>query len=123
MAEASNQDDGQRVRVVLEKPPPVPHQKNYSSKKREALINRPFCCDDLLEGDPSCSKANFSRPQLRKCCFNATDIDWKRSSLVGGGRDGYVWKVWFGEDGPYALKVVSWAPTCLSWDPRPGALI
>ena len=121
MAEASNEDEGRMV--VLEKPSPVPHRKNYSSKKREALINRPFCWDDQLEGDPSCSKTDFSCPRLRKCSFSATNIDWKRSSLIGGGRDGYVWKVWFGEDGPYALKVASQIPTCLSWNPLAGTLI
>jgi hypothetical protein len=60
----------------------------------------------LLEGEPSCFAADFKLPQLRRCPFDPATIDWNRSIPVGGGLDGYVWKVWFGQDGPYALKVV-----------------
>ncbi|SPO02451.1 uncharacterized protein DNG_05124 [Cephalotrichum gorgonifer] len=59
----------------------------------------------INKGDASCTAADFRLPRLRRSRFDAADINWERSSLVGGGRDGYVWKVWFGEDGPYALKV------------------
>ena len=100
--------------------PPVFCLKKHGNKK----LLTPFRRDDLLEGYPSCSAADLTLPQLRRSRLDAANIDWERSSLVGGGRDGYVWKVWFGEDGPYALKVVSrvthahpeapWAPylTC-----------
>ncbi|KAG5758495.1 hypothetical protein H9Q72_013371 [Fusarium xylarioides] len=62
--------------------------------------------DDMLMSSPSsCSAADFKRPRLRRCLFDPATIDWSRSSRVGGGLDGYIWKVWFGADGPYALKV------------------
>ncbi|KAF5619782.1 hypothetical protein F52700_11610 [Fusarium sp. NRRL 52700] len=70
-----------------------------------------FRDDMLMSGPPSCSAANFKRPRLRRCLFNPATIDWSHSSRVGGGVDGYIWKVWFGEDGPYALKVF--------WDANP----
>ncbi|KAF5530443.1 hypothetical protein FPHYL_14078 [Fusarium phyllophilum] len=67
----------------------------------------PFRDDILMSSPPSCSAADFKRPRLRRCLFDPATIDWSRSSRVGGGLDGYIWKVWFGADGPYALKVVS----------------
>ncbi|KAF5621355.1 uncharacterized protein FTJAE_11326 [Fusarium tjaetaba] len=63
-----------------------------------------FRDDMLMSSPPSCSAADFKRPHLRRCLFNTANIDWSRSSRVGGGLDGYIWKVWFGADGPYALK-------------------
>lgn len=66
-----------------------------------------FRDDMLMSSPPSCSAANFKRPRLRKCFFDPATINWSHSSRVGGGIDGYIWKVWFGVDGPYALKVVS----------------
>ncbi|SCN82870.1 uncharacterized protein FFB20_10519 [Fusarium fujikuroi] len=64
-----------------------------------------FCDDILISSPPSCPAADFKRPRLRRCLFDPTTIDWSHSTRVGGGLDGYIWKVWFGADGPYALNV------------------
>ncbi|KAM4059829.1 hypothetical protein HRG_002547 [Hirsutella rhossiliensis] len=53
--------------------------------------------------DPS--QEAFEQPQLRRCQFNLSQVDWERAVRIGGGLDGYVWKVHFGSEGPYALKV------------------
>lgn len=67
----------------------------------------PFRDDETMSGPPSCSAADFETPRLRRCPFDPATINWKSSSRIDGGLDGYIWKVWFGADGPYALKVVS----------------
>ncbi|KAM6535425.1 hypothetical protein FALCPG4_004989 [Fusarium falciforme] len=67
-----------------------------------------------MEGPPGCSAADFDVPRLRRCPFDLANIDWKASSRLGGGLDGYVWKVWFKGDGPFVLKVF--------WDAEPPEL-
>lgn len=66
-----------------------------------------FLDDRILDGPPSYSKSDFEKPRLRKCRFNVDDIDWEASTPLGGGLDGYSWKVFFGKEGPYVLKMVS----------------
>ncbi|KAI1822676.1 hypothetical protein F4861DRAFT_540726 [Xylaria intraflava] len=63
-----------------------------------------FLSDDPMDGRPSCSQEDFEQPRLRKCVFDLAAIDLKRSSRMGGGLDGYLWKVWFGEQA-FVLKV------------------
>lgn len=65
----------------------------------------PFLDDKPMNGPPSCTEQDFREPHLRQCTFDFNTIRWERK--LGGGLDGYVWKVWFGEKGPFALKVVS----------------
>ncbi|KJZ79989.1 hypothetical protein HIM_00703 [Hirsutella minnesotensis 3608] len=48
--------------------------------------------------------ADFEVPRLRRCPFNPASIDWKSSTRIGGGLDGYLWKVFFEGHGPYVLK-------------------
>ncbi|OAQ61379.1 SWIRM domain-containing protein [Purpureocillium lilacinum] len=60
-----------------------------------------------LEDKPCCSKAAFEHPRLRKCPYDLSTVDWEKAILLGGGLDGYVWTVYFGTNGPFALKVVS----------------
>lgn len=86
---------------------------------RAAAAAVPYLDDKLLDGAPSCSAADFKTPRLRKCPFDLTTIDWNFSSRIDGGLDGYLWKVWFGEDGPYVLKVVSNYTTALGPCPNP----
>ncbi|KAI8715365.1 hypothetical protein NCS52_01043900 [Fusarium sp. LHS14.1] len=69
----------------------------------------PFLDDKPMNGPPSCTEQNFKLPRLRQCTFNFDTIVWEHK--LGGGLDGYVWKVWFGEIGPFALKVF--------WDTKP----
>lgn len=65
----------------------------------------PFLDDKPMSGPPSCTVEDLKRPHLRRCTFDFDTIIWGRR--LGGGLDGHVWKVWFGEEGPFALKVVS----------------
>lgn len=69
----------------------------------------PFLDDKPMNGPPSCTEQDLKLPHLRQCTFDFNTIAWERK--LGGGLDGYVWKVWFGEKGPFALKVVSGAAT------------
>ncbi|KAL2680993.1 hypothetical protein Neosp_008596 [[Neocosmospora] mangrovei] len=69
----------------------------------------PFLDDKPMNGPPSCTEQDFKLPHLRRCTFDFKTIVWERK--LGGGLDGYVWKVWFGEMGPFALKVF--------WDTEP----
>ncbi|KAK1762574.1 hypothetical protein QBC33DRAFT_481372 [Phialemonium atrogriseum] len=71
----------------------------------------PFLDNKWMDGPPSCSEADFKTPRLRQCAFDIATINWKSSACIDGGLDGYLWKVWFGEDGPYVLKVF--------WDAEP----
>ncbi len=81
--------------------------KNHINKIQAKKVEDAFRHEDLLMGNPSCFAADFNLPRLRRCPLDPTTIDWNISSPIGGGMDGFVWKVWFGKNGPYALKVVS----------------
>lgn len=51
------------------------------------------------------------QPMLRKAVLDLKDIRWLEH--LGGGMDGYCWKVAFGDQGPFVLKMF--------WDDeRPG---
>ncbi|OAA63272.1 hypothetical protein SPI_03435 [Niveomyces insectorum RCEF 264] len=56
-----------------------------------------------MEGPPNCGAADLRKPRLRKCAFDANNISWLER--LGGGRDGYCWKVRFGDEGPFVLKM------------------
>ncbi|KAI8722334.1 hypothetical protein NCS52_00377000 [Fusarium sp. LHS14.1] len=93
-----------RLRAAQLYRPPV----NNRQARAQAV---PFRDDELMEGPPSCSAEDFDLPRLRRCPLDLADIDWESSSRLGGGLDGYVWKVWFKGDGPFVLKVF--------WDAEP----
>ena len=65
----------------------------------------PFRDNALMTGPPSCTAADFKKPRLRRCPFDPAELRFE--ARLGGGLDGYVWKVDFGDEGPFALKVVS----------------
>jgi hypothetical protein len=65
----------------------------------------PFRDDAPMMGPPGTTAADFEMPRLRRCPFNLDSIVWE--ARVDGGVDGYVWKVRFGDQGPFVLKVVS----------------
>ncbi|KAJ3461568.1 hypothetical protein MRS44_010121 [Fusarium solani] len=56
-----------------------------------------------MTSPPSCTEQDFKLPHLRRCTFDFSTIVWELK--LGGGLDGYVWKVWLGETGPFALNV------------------
>lgn len=76
-------------------------------RARAVAAAAPYRDDRRMDGAPTCSAADFETLRLRRCPFDLATIDWKSSSRMDGRLDGYIWKVWFGEDGPYVLKVVS----------------
>lgn len=100
---------------------PFPHSPLMSSdyvEARVALQSRerrrrpwldaaqiPFRDDAPMIGPPGTTAAEFDMPRLRRCAFNLDSMVWE--ARVDGGMDGYVWKVRFGAQGPFALKVVS----------------
>lgn len=57
----------------------------------------PFRDDALMDGPPACTAADFELPRLRRCPLDE-------------GLDGCVWKVWFGDAGPFVLKLVGRHP-------------
>jgi hypothetical protein len=68
-------------------------------------MSRPFLDDEYMKGPPRFRGRDFNHPRLRRCSFDPKTLVFE--SRLGGGADGYVWKVKFGEEGPFALKVVS----------------
>lgn len=82
-------------------------------KRRLQLQTVPFLDDTIMDENspPSCRVADFKVPRLRKCGFNVDSIDWARAEVLGAGLDGFVWRVNFGNNGPYALKMVG-LPSC-----------
>ncbi|AEO68894.1 uncharacterized protein THITE_2016922, partial [Thermothielavioides terrestris NRRL 8126] len=66
-------------------------------------LERPFYDEEPMVGDPDCSEAAFKRPALRRCPFDLGTISW--IARLDGGLDGFAWKVAFGDQGPFVLKV------------------
>ncbi|UKZ74505.1 hypothetical protein TrVFT333_002175 [Trichoderma virens FT-333] len=64
---------------------------------------------EYLIGAPSCTLDAFKIPRLRQCLFDLDSMTWE--AQIDGGLDGYLWKVKFGDQGPFALKVF--------WDTEP----
>ncbi|KAK5661241.1 hypothetical protein OQA88_11134 [Cercophora sp. LCS_1] len=69
----------------------------------------PFRDDAPMVGPPRTTAADFKMPRLRRCLFDLDGMVWE--ARMDGGMDGYVWKVRFGAQGPYVLKVF--------WDAKP----
>ncbi|OAA54280.1 hypothetical protein SPI_08899 [Niveomyces insectorum RCEF 264] len=66
----------------------------------------PFLSEDLMEGPPSCTKADFKHPRLRRYPFDLETVNWDEAIVLGVGLDGHVWRVRFQDDETYyALKV------------------
>ncbi|KAL8296302.1 hypothetical protein RB597_005648 [Gaeumannomyces tritici] len=69
----------------------------------------PFHTDEPMSGPARYSWADLRKPLLRKCPLELKDIRWLEH--LGGGYDGYCWKVAFGNQGPFVVK--------LFWDDKP----
>ncbi|KZZ96623.1 hypothetical protein AAL_03852 [Moelleriella libera RCEF 2490] len=92
------------------KPSSVPRSHDRPRRRQEHYLKQSFLDDNIMQGPPGYTKANLKTPRLRRCPFNVSSIDWNRSVPLAWGFDGFVWKVWFKEDGPYALKM-TWDAT------------
>lgn len=64
-----------------------------------------FLNEKHMKGPPRFRKADLKLPRLRHCAFDPETVVFE--SRIGGGKDGYVWRVNFNGEGPFVLKVVS----------------
>ncbi|KAL7623748.1 hypothetical protein AAE478_005301 [Parahypoxylon ruwenzoriense] len=93
-------------------PPDVQAWLRAQQEKQKVAQSVPFLSEEKMDDrPPSCSAADFDMPRLRRSLFDLHAIDLERSDRLGGGLDGFVWKVRFLERGPYVLKVF--------WDSAP----
>ncbi|KAL7950365.1 hypothetical protein V8C42DRAFT_197163 [Trichoderma barbatum] len=74
-----------------------------AERRRLQSMSRPFLNDELMEGLPRFRGRDLKNPRLRRSTFDPKTLVFE--SRLGGGADGYVWKVRFGDEGPFALKV------------------
>ncbi|KAF4967385.1 hypothetical protein FSARC_5064 [Fusarium sarcochroum] len=84
--------------------PEQPRRPRKATPRETPLPSR-FLNEQILDGPPSYSRRDFEEPRLRKCRFNVADIDWEASKQLAGGLDGYSWKIFINEAGPYVLKM------------------
>lgn len=73
--------------------------------KWAAAMAVPFLDESPMIGPAPWSAKHFQEPRLRRCTMDPSTLSWE--AKLDGGLDGYVWKVWFGDAGPFALKLVS----------------
>lgn len=82
------------------------------SRRHRWHLFRQYKCmsDELMDVDavtsPPVTVRNLAVPRLRKCPFDIDTIDWRRARKLGQGADGCVYRVCFGDRGPFALKLV-----------------
>ncbi|KAB5528993.1 hypothetical protein GE09DRAFT_1177811 [Coniochaeta sp. 2T2.1] len=90
--------------------PCLPEESDYSQwfeQRRLRFLTEPFLDDTIMDDGPPTrwSIADFRVPRLRKCPFIVDSINWERARILGLRMDRIVWCVYFGEEGPYALKL------------------
>ncbi|KAL7796523.1 hypothetical protein V8C37DRAFT_372050 [Trichoderma ceciliae] len=82
----------------------MPTLDRYAAERyRLRTMSKPFLNEEPMEGPPRYRGIDFKNPRLRRSTFDPKTIVFE--SRLGGGADGYVWKVRFGDGGPFALKV------------------
>ncbi|EJT79557.1 hypothetical protein GGTG_04642 [Gaeumannomyces tritici R3-111a-1] len=80
--------------------PPSPPRPAPEKPRRPP---KSFYTDTPMTGPPSYSWKDLRHPMLRKATLDLKDIRWLEH--LGGGQDGYCWKVAFGDQGPFVLKM------------------
>ncbi|OAA66564.1 hypothetical protein SPI_01140 [Niveomyces insectorum RCEF 264] len=82
-------------------------RRHHETLRREKLYADPFIDETLMTDGipPSCKLDDFKSPRLRKCPLDPKTILWRHAEILGRGMDGVVWRVHFGDKGPFALKV------------------
>ncbi|EPE04332.1 hypothetical protein F503_01336 [Ophiostoma piceae UAMH 11346] len=81
---------------------------SMTTVRRWRFLQRYPCMDDELMDvttTPPVTVRNLAVPRLRKCPFDLNTIDWQRARNLGAGTDGCVYRVYFGDQGPFALKL------------------
>ena len=89
------------------------HLELMTTRSRWRKLQRyPCMADELMDAakSPSVTLKNLAVPRLRKCPFDIDTIDWQRAKKLGVGADGCVYRVYFGDQGPFALKLVRLPP-------------
>ena len=79
-------------------------QKMTPPPARQSLQRPFFISDCILNESPSHCWQSFKYPVLRRCRFEPDTINWR--SMVGNGSEGCVFRVRFGSEGPFAVKIV-----------------
>ena len=84
----------------------MPGMDRYAAESRRLQsMSMPFLNEELMKGPPRFRGKDLRDPRLRRSTLDPKTIVFE--SRLGGGSDGFVWKVRFGDEGPFALKVVS----------------
>lgn len=96
LTEETPQDDSIQVYDPPTRPDGAINVYNYKGQR--------FLSAHLLETPPPMKWKDFCKPLLRQFPKHDTPIKWH--GCVGCGAEGGVFKVSFGGDGPYALKLV-----------------
>ncbi|KAL7963226.1 hypothetical protein V8C34DRAFT_267572 [Trichoderma compactum] len=81
--------------------PPI--DRYAAERRRLKAMSKPFLNDELMQGPPRFSGQDLRQPRLRRSTFDPKTIVFE--CRLGGGDDGFVWKVRFDGQGPFALKV------------------
>ncbi|KAH6607418.1 hypothetical protein Trco_003731 [Trichoderma cornu-damae] len=83
---------------------PLPPLDRYTAERyRLRTMSKPFLNNDLMQGPARFRGYDFKNPRLRRCVFDPDSVVFE--SRIGGGDDGFVWKVRFGDEGPFVLKI------------------
>ncbi|KAI0097666.1 hypothetical protein GGR51DRAFT_540268 [Nemania sp. FL0031] len=88
--------------------PDNPSRRNVA---RQRARHADFRSNEPMQGPPNHRAEDFEQPRLRKCPFLLDTIKWKSATKLGDGYDGCAWKVEFGNEGTFVLKVF--------WDMQP----
>lgn len=92
--------EGRRSRRVNEK-----KEERALELMRCPFLNEEKIDEEKIDTPLACSKREFIQPRLRKCSFELDSIHFVER--VGGGLDGYNWKIQVPKGGPtYVLKLV-----------------
>ncbi|KAL6881002.1 hypothetical protein J3F83DRAFT_710844 [Trichoderma novae-zelandiae] len=82
----------------------MPGMDRYAAESRRLqAMSMPFLNEELMKGPPRFRGQDLRDPRLRRSTLDPKTIVFE--AQLGGGSDGYVWKVRFGDEGPFALKV------------------
>ncbi|KIH91213.1 hypothetical protein SPBR_01760 [Sporothrix brasiliensis 5110] len=101
-----------------------PTADSMTTGRRWRFVKRyPCMSDELMDASttPRAIIRNLMVPRLRKCPFDIDSVDWQRARLLGAGVDGCVYRVHFGDQGPFALKLF-WIPDTIVESPAYSAV-
>lgn len=90
-------------------------RNEIAAKFKRHMAEAPFYSQDLLIGPPTRTWKDFQHPRLRRCPIDLEDMIWDQP--LGGGLDGYCWKVTV-DDQPYVLKMVRTEPNPPASEPH-----